>query len=523
MTPSETILKQWAVSHWIEYQAWLFHHSYLTLHDWYRLREQAYSWYKKPLISIVTPVYNTPLAYLRECIYSVQIQAYPHWQLCLVDDGSTDLAVVRYLQKVAEQEPRIQLQCLPKNQGICCATNQALAMAEGEYIAFLDHDDRLSPDALYHVVAVIQRFPNIDIIYSDRDMISPEGYRFMHLLKPDWSPETLFSGNYLFHLMVYRRSLIEQLGGLRVGFEGSQDYDLILRAAELQPQVHHLPKILYHWRQHQQSVALEQNAKEYAYLAGLRALREALERHQWIGQVNENSQLWRGNYRVQLAVPSENYQIFQLSSWQECAQQINRLFNQAVEIDYLVVLGPTVQALETDSIAELVAWLQIPAVGMVTGKILDAEGKIIHAGLVLRPDGTPLAIYQGYPESTPGYMAATTIVRNVSIPHPACFVLRRSLWQELRGFDVNYHGPSTLLDFALRALNVGSRMVYTPYSRWIAENLVIDWHEADRQYLVKRWRTWLSQGDPYYHPHLTLELVDMGLELRVKRFEIPHS
>lgn len=512
-TPTETDLKRWSSSHWIEYQAWLFHHSFITLHEWQHCRATVKTWKYQPLISIVTPVYNTPPAFLEACIYSVQTQAYPCWELCLVDDGSTNAETLACLQHLTETDPRLKLHTLSKNQGICHATNQAIAIATGEFIAFLDHDDRLAPDALYHVGAALQTEPKLDILYSDRDMLSDRELRYMHLFKPGWSPETLLSGNYLFHLLVYRRNLINQLGGVQVGMEGSQDYDLILRAAELQPKVKHLPKVLYHWRQHQHSVSLAHDAKEYAYVAGLKALENALQRRNLRGKISENKTLWRGNYRVQLEpLPESEYYVLQLEDLENYAQRVNQTFAQHPEIKALIILNVT--PLAADAIAELTGWLQIPEVGFVTGKVLNAENCLLHAGLVLRKSGAPLPLYTPFPESIAGYMAVTAIVRNVSVPHPACCAIKREVWQNLGGLDENDASVYALFDFVLRAQNF--RTVYTPFARFLAGEswqTPAQWSATDLATFGETWREYLQRGDPFYNPHLTLELVDMGLNL----------
>jgi GT2 family glycosyltransferase len=513
-TPTEADLKSWAYGEWIEYQAWLFHHGFLTLYDWQQLRDEAQSWKQRPLLSVVTPVFNTAPDYLAECIYSVQTQAYPNWEMCLVDDGSDNPATIACLEQLVKDDPRLHLHRFSNNQGICHATNQALAMARGEYVVFLDHDDRLAPNALYEVVKLLREYPNTDIVYSDRDMLSPNGKRFMHLFKPDWSPETLLSGNYLFHLLVYRRELLEKLEGVRVGKEGSQDYDLILRAAELQPQVQHLTKVLYHWRQHQQSVAMEHNVKDYAYQAGIAALQEALQRRSLVADVSENHELWRGHYRVHLHVSeSKSYQILQLNSLEDYANQINQACQAETETDYLIILGQV--DYDQESITELISWLEIEDVGIVTAKIVDQQEKFIHAGLVQRHNGIPLALYEGFPENTPGYMAVTAIVRNVSTPQANCCVIRRSLWQQLGGLNTNYIGCYAMLDFALRTLTSGKRIVYTPFARFVTTNewQQIEWLEKDRQIFVEKWNTWLRKGDPYYNSYLSLDVVDMGLRV----------
>ncbi|EIJ41179.1 glycosyl transferase [Beggiatoa alba B18LD] len=517
--PTAIDLKRWASSEWIEYQAWLFHYSFLSLEEWQQQRDESCTWENPLKISLVTPVYNTPPDFLRECIYSVQTQSYPYWELCLVDDGSSSADSLHCLQALTEHDTRIKVHYAPQNLGICPATNQAIAMATGDYVAFLDHDDRLAPDALYWVAKTLREMPETDIVYTDRDMISPTGFRFMHLFKPQWSPETLLSGNYLFHLMVYRRTLLNELGGVRPEFEGSQDYDLILRARDKGVKVQHIARVLYHWRQHQHSVALAHNAKEYAYQAGIRALQESLARQQVVNaQVTENKALWRGNYQITFApVPAEHYQILTLPVDVDYVNCLNQAVENApTEVAYFVILADDLQPLDDTAIQALLGWLQLSAVGMVTGKVLNGEKQILHAGWVQRPNGLPLALYQHHPETAPNYMAMTAIAHNVSIPHPFCCAIKRETVRALTGLTMDYHSPYALFDFALRALQAGWRTVYTPFARFQSVEYwqePCDWSATDRQQFCEQWATWLQQGDPYYNPFLTTDLVDMGLTM----------
>lgn len=522
LIPTEEELKDWASSGWVEYQAWLFHHCLISQNAWQQQRDIAHIWHAPPTITLVTPVYNTTPAHLLACIYAVQTQSYPFWEWCLVDDGSTHSETKACLTALLDQDPRIKIHFAEQNQGICAATNHALSIATSDYVGFLDHDDRLAPNALFEVAQCLYNAPHTDIIYSDRDMLSPQGLRFMHLFKPDWSPETLLSGNYLFHLLVYRRTLLTQLGGVRSGFEGSQDYDLILRAAEMAPCVAHIPAVLYHWRQHSGSVALEHEVKAYAYQAGIRALEESLERRGVLAQVSENPALWRGNYRLHFTLPATYRHIeLRLNPQVSYAAQLNQALLNAPDCDALVVLAPDCHALDAASVGELLGWLQLPTVALATGKVLDSSGQLLHAGLVQRRDGVPLTIYAGYPENTAGYMAVTAIARNVSTPHPACFALKRQMWQTLGGFNGAYHSEYAVLDLALRALQQGQRCVYTPFARFQATDWPspTNWSLVERCRFVAQWRAWLNQGDPYYNPHLTLDLVDMGLDLNWT----PHS
>lgn len=258
-------------------------------------------------ISIVTPVFNTEPQILESCIFSIRAQTSPFWELILVDDNSTSPKTHSVLNSRICRDPRIRILFSQPGapSGISAATNRGIEASRGDYIVFLDHDDRLAPEALQRLIATLEEEPGLDIVYSDRDMISPGGKRFMYLMKPDWSPDSLFAGNYIFHLMCYRRSLVRQVGMLRSDYDGSQDYDLILRCMEQNPQVKHLPEVLYHWRQHDQSVAMADNAKAYAFEAGMAALRDALKRRNLIGTVGENTSLWRGNYQVRLDLPAQ--------------------------------------------------------------------------------------------------------------------------------------------------------------------------------------------------------------------------
>ena len=215
--PSDEQLRRWAVAIGLDYQAHCFHFGYLSRSEWQAQREWSLSfpWDEAPLLSILTPVHDPPLAFLRECFYSLQTQSYPFWELCLVDDASQDEAVRAELAGFVARDARVKLQRLDANVGICDATNEALGQASGRYVIFVDHDDRLAPNALYEVASHVLTDPHLDGIYSDRDLLTDENYRIAPYFKPDWAPETLLSGNYMFHLTAYRRELVQALGGYR--------------------------------------------------------------------------------------------------------------------------------------------------------------------------------------------------------------------------------------------------------------------------------------------------------------------
>ena len=239
----------------------------------------------KPVISILMPVYNTDTPWLKRAVDSVHAQVYPYWELCIADDGSTKPDVGRLLRKYAAQDPRIKTRFLSANEGISEASNAALSLASGDFIGLLDHDDELSPDALYEVARFLNRHPEADMLYSDEDKIAENGERCEPSFKPDWSPDLFLSCMYTCHFGVYRKSLVREIGEFRKGYEGSQDYDLVLRLTERTDRIFHIPRVLYHWRKSTGSAASSTNAKPYAYTSAKEALKDALHRRQIAGVV----------------------------------------------------------------------------------------------------------------------------------------------------------------------------------------------------------------------------------------------
>lgn len=258
----------------------------------------------RPLISVVVPVYNVDERYLRECIESVRGQLYPHWELCIADDASTLAGVRTVLEEYARVDARIRVVYREENGHISAASNSALKLAGGEFVALLDHDDRLAPEALYEVIKLLNSHPDADMIYSDEDKIGRDGRRHMPFFKPDWSPDTIMAQNYTCPLGVYRLSLVREIGGFRVGFEGSQDYDLVLRLTEKTERIYHIPKILYHWRVIRESAAMDSGVKGYAYVAGLKVLQEAVERRGEAAEI-EVVPGYPGCYRVKYYLPED--------------------------------------------------------------------------------------------------------------------------------------------------------------------------------------------------------------------------
>jgi glycosyltransferase involved in cell wall biosynthesis len=258
-------------------------------------------WETKPLVSVVTPVYNVKAEYLRQCIESVRAQYYPFWELCLCDDASTSKETIETLESYRGTDPRIKIARLERNQGIAGASNRAAEFSTGEYLAMLDNDDELAPDALYEVVKAIQTNPDIDLLYTDEDKIDEQGELVDDFFKPDWSPEHLLSVMYVLHLLVVRKDLFFSVGRFRPEFSGAQDYDLVLRLATEAAAIHHIPKILYHWRKAEGSAADLVFAKPEALDAGARALEDHVSRNEMDATVEYG--LIPGTFRVRHRIP----------------------------------------------------------------------------------------------------------------------------------------------------------------------------------------------------------------------------
>ena len=259
------------------YELWVRKHR-LTDADRKRIIDHIQSFSYRPTFSLIVPVYNTNEQWLRRCLDSVLTQLYPDWELCIADDASTDPLVRKVLEEYRDRDPRIRVVFRQENGHISESSNSALGMAAGEFVALLDHDDEIAEDALYENAALLNQHRDADMIYSDEDKLTEEGKRHSPFFKPDWSPDTFLSQMYTCHLGVYRTEMVRSIGGFRVGFEGSQDYDLVLRLTERTQKIYHIPKVLYHWRSIPGSTALAHQSKDYAHKAGLKALQEAVAR-----------------------------------------------------------------------------------------------------------------------------------------------------------------------------------------------------------------------------------------------------
>ena len=259
-----------------EYQKWFEQHR-ASAEELASMRHEVPALASQPLISILTPVFDTPVSWLREAVDSVLAQVYENWELVLIDDGSTATDLLGALPALAARDRRIRLVRLESHQGISAALNRGLDVAEGQWLTFLDHDDVLEPDALFQNVRLLQENPGLDLIYSDEDKLTEAGFD-SPILKPDWSPDFFLSCNYLCHMIFFRRDLVREVGGFQPQFDGSQDYDLLLRVSERTNRIHHIPRVLYHWRRSENSSASDVRQKPGQLEASWRAIEAHLKR-----------------------------------------------------------------------------------------------------------------------------------------------------------------------------------------------------------------------------------------------------
>ncbi|WP_041273290.1 glycosyltransferase [Desulforapulum autotrophicum] len=467
-------------------------------------------WPDQPLISIVTPLYNTPSNLLIECVESALFQSYQQWELILVDDASNDRSTLNCLSRIARiKDPRIKVLTNRKNRGTCQSTNRGVRRASGEYIAFLDHDDRITPNALFETARTISGHDRPDLIYSDRDLISPSGKRHDRISKPAWSPETLLSGNYLFHLMVAKRSLFLELGGYRKDFEGSQDLDFVLRLAEVTHRVVHIPKVLYNFRQAETSCAYDMEAKSFIFEKGVKAVQDALDRRGINGKAYELEHAWRGNYGIRLKNRLAHDTII-YNRHPNLAEFLNHRIKSSGKA-YFLIKREGIQGEEEETDSTLVSFFQIPGIGCITGKIVS-NNKIVHAGLINRPEGIPLGLYMDFPSETPGLLASASIMRNTSLTHPWCCAISKEIWEALGGFDNAYGGIYTLFDFAMGCLEKGYRNLFVPQTQYRTEKRKqTDIYPEDVRLYKKKWQKRLNTNDPHYNQNLSLNHCDMRL------------
>ena len=513
-----------------------------------------------PMLSVVVPVYRPSIWYFRECVRSVMAQSYQDWQLCLCDDSSQDPQLTRTMAELAELDPRIVVVALEENGGISRATNRALAEARGEFVVLLDHDDVLYPSALAELAAAFTANDDVDLVYSDEDKLDELGKRYQPHFKPDWDPELLLAYPYLGHVLAARRDVLERVGGFRPEFDGSQDFDVMLRVTEVARRIVHIPKVLYHWRVVAGSAAGDTDAKPWAHQASRRVLEDAVGRRGLDAVVESGP--FQGAYHVRRAIrgtptvsviipfrdqagltvtclesldgtagiPITEVVMVDNGSTEPETRALRRsiaerpatrlleypgAFNWAAinnvaaascDSEYLLFLNNDIEATSDGWLASMVELAQDPAIGAVGARLLYPDGTLQHAGVILGLGGVASHLFLGMPAETSGYFSWDRVVRGYSAVTAACMLVRRSVFEEVGGFDEALAVAFNDVDFCIRVSRAGYRNIYTPHAELTHYESIsrgLSGYHHDYQRFLRLWGEVLRGGDPAYNPNLS--------------------
>jgi GT2 family glycosyltransferase len=503
------------------YNAWIERFDSLDDTKRTEIRDLTEALPKKPLISIVVPTYNSDEKLLREMIASVQAQLYPHWQLCIADDASPNLRVVQVLTEVAAADSRVRFVVRSSNGHISEASNSALELAEGQYVALLDHDDVLPEHALFLVASYINKYPEARLFYSDEDKLTLDGQRTAPYFKPDWNPHLILTQNFFSHLGVFETALMRQAGGFRKGFEGSQDHDLVLRCLEIagHDSVVHIPHVLYHWRIMPGSTAQSGGEKPYAHTARVRAVEEHLKRSGISAKVEEPFGD-AGQLRVRFALPARvpqvsiiiptrdrvellrqciasvqqkttypNYEIIVVDNGSTEQQTLdyfaqvkgpdvrvlrddspfnfsalnNRAANQA-NGEFLCLLNNDIEVITPDWLDELVSLAAQPGTGAVGARLWYPNDTLQHGGVLFGLGGVAGHMHHALHRWQQGYFGRAVVTQNLSAVTAACLVIRKSTYEAVEGFDEKLAVAFNDVDFCAKVLKAGYRNVWTPHA-----------------------------------------------------------
>ena len=510
------------------YKEWYEEHC-PTKEELMRQREVEFS--VQPLISIVVPTYQTPIPFLKDMIDSVRKQSYEKWELCIADGSlngdENDTKVIRVreeLNRYSMEDKRIKVVYLEENQGIAENTNQALALATGEYIGLFDHDDMLTPDALYEIVKAINDY-DYDVLYTDEDKISEDSHDYKKpVFKPDYSPELLCANNYITHFFVAKKSIVDRLEGFRKEYDGSQDYDFIFRCVELAKKVGHVSKVLYHWRMHGGSVAGDPTSKMYAYDAGKKAIQSHYERVGIQANVEhmERLGLYHTEYKMikqplisVIVYGEDDEKKKRCSEWFKRkdysnleilasaginVEEINALAEKA-RGSYLFFVSENLESVERDALQQMAGVLQIQNVGAVSGKVIGRKHTVEDVGVVFRTNGDLCKANYGIGDCDYGDMFRAKVMSNYSILSLNCFMTHKNTFEELGRFNKHFSLSFAAADYCLKLRMHGKRCVMQASTVWESKDSmktgIINDEERERFY--KEWQEVLRMGDSYYN------------------------
>ena len=549
--------------------------------DLERFRNEEQLFKHRPKISLIVPSYNTPEDSLIEMVESTLNQAYSNWELCIADGSSIDSNTREILKNYILKDDRIKVRFLDESKGIAGKSNEALALAGGEFIGLLNHDDTLAPFALYEVVKTINENPDVDFIYSDEDKITVDGKtRLEPHFKTAWAPDTMLSYNYIGHLSIIKKVLVDKVGGFRQGYDGSQDYDLFLRTLFETDKIVHIPKILYHSRISANSLAGDGHAEKYSYESAKKALRDHLSRLGLKGEVEDGN--FPGSYRVRYDIEGEpkvsiiipnkdkvsvlkkcvdsilekstykNYEIiivennsiekgtfdyYGIISKSEDIRVVtgNEAFNfsalnnlgvKNATGEFLVFLNNDTEVITSNWIENMLEHAQRKDIGAVGAKLYYPDGRIQHAGVVLGLMEVAGHHHYRFPKDADGYMGRLKLTQNLSAVTGACMMMRKEVFNKVDGFDEGYSYAYNDIDLCMKLRGKGYLIIFTPYVELYHHESLSRGNDdtpekrarvlGEVRLFRQKWGDALEKGDPYYNPNLTLERDDFGLRIERK-------
>jgi len=505
----------------------------------------------KPLISIIMPVYNVDPKWLTLAIQSIENQWYENWELCIADDKSTNLDTLNYLKNISNS--KIKVTYLEKNLNISGASNAALELATGEYIALMDNDDEITPDALYEMVKIINE-QNPDFIYSDEDFLTIDGKCINPHFKPDFSPDLLLSHNYITHFTCFKKSLLQQVGNFNRNYDGSQDYDLFLRLTEKTSKIHHIQKVLYHWRMLETSTSSNSEAKPEAIARGKLVLEDALRRRNIKASVvhGNMNHYFRIKYDIinqpliSIIIPFKdkpelldmcinsilekstykNYEIIGISNNSEETSTFNMMhslenkdtrisfyeynteFNYAdinnhavttyAKGEHILLLNNDIEVISPDWIESMLELSQRDDVGCVGAKLYYPNDTIQHAGIIIGLGGYAAHSHRMLPRNHPGYFNRLNIIQNLSAVTAACLMIKRSIYDEVNGLNaIEFKVAYNDVDFSLRVREKGYLNIFTPYAEMYHYESISRGEETTPEQIAR----FQSEKDALYDRH----------------------
>lgn len=541
-----------------------------------QLAEKVASFPNSPFISVLFPTFNSNPNWLKQAIESVQKQVYPNWELCIADDASTNKQTIELLKEFSKKDSRIKVCYRQKNGHISEASNTALEMAEGEFIALLDHDDLLTEDALFWVVHALNKNRNAALIYSDENKIDESGKLKEPYFKCDWNYHLFLSQNMVSHLGVYKTSIVREIGGFRKGFEGSQDYDLALRFIEKidEKQIVHIPRVLYHWRIHKQSTAVNAQSKPYAVKAGQKAIAAHLERKNVRAEV---AILPINLYRVKYSLPNllplvsiiiptrdnakilkkcvesivrktayNNFEIIVVDNNSLAPETLhyfrelknekkasvlsdNREFNfsainnrasQLAKGGFLLFLNDDTEIIHKEWLTEMIRIAVQEKVGVVGAKLWYPNQTLQHGGIILGINGIAGHSHKYFDKLNQGYLGRANLIQEFSAVTGACLLVKKEIFDLVGGFDEKLAVAYNDIDLCLKMKKLGYKIVWTPYAELFhyescsrGDDFLTEKLgrlKNEGEYLFQKWGE-IIQNDPAYSPNLTLKTENFAL------------